>query len=227
MSELEEKLGAKGEKLAAYIGWLRDRILNCRLDDEYAPVMHIDVYGTIGALFGNNNYKEMADYIAELEEPHLLLVKTEIEKGKEVYFYRMYRGSHTYNTLEMSRLISGTAYGDYAIENTFLRDDKTFIEKKTGNCTFVFSMIYKDNKLGVWRSFADGKFWVSSDVENFRSEYALTKADHTPNTMLLTSLRQSNAFKMFTDAFQNGYLFFETINIKNLCFEIMKMYFRY
>ena len=36
------------------------------------------------------------------------LVKTEIEKGKEVYFYRMYRGSHTYNTLEMSRLISGT-----------------------------------------------------------------------------------------------------------------------
>lgn len=125
------------------------------------------------------------------------------------------------------RLISGTAYGDYAIENTFLRDDKTFIEKKTGNCSFVFSMIYKDHKLGVWRSYADGKFWVSSDVENYRSEYALTKADHSPNTMLLTSLRQSNAFKMFTDAFQNGYLFFETMNIKNICFEIMKMYFRY
>jgi hypothetical protein len=88
-------------------------------------------------------------------------------------------------------------------------------------------MIYKDNKLGVWRSYADGKFWVSSDVENYRSEYALTKADHSPNTMLLTSLRQSTAFKMFTDAFQNGYLFFETINIKNICFEIMKMYFRY
>ena len=68
INNVEEKLGAKGEKLAAYIGWLRDRILNCRLDDEYAPVMHIDVYGTIGALFGNNNYKEMADYIAELEE---------------------------------------------------------------------------------------------------------------------------------------------------------------
>ena len=28
--------------------------------------MHIDVYGTIGTAFGNNNYKEMADYIEDL-----------------------------------------------------------------------------------------------------------------------------------------------------------------
>lgn len=48
------------------------------------------------------------EYVYNLEEPHLLLVKTEIERGKEVYFYRMYRGSHTYNTAEMSRLIDGT-----------------------------------------------------------------------------------------------------------------------
>ena len=28
--------------------------------------MHIDVYGTIGQIFGNNNYKAMADYIEKL-----------------------------------------------------------------------------------------------------------------------------------------------------------------
>ena len=32
------------------------------------PVLHMDVYGTIGAAFGSNNYKEMADYLAKLEE---------------------------------------------------------------------------------------------------------------------------------------------------------------
>ena len=37
-----------------------------RLDESYAPVIHIDVYGTIGAAMGNHNYKEMADYIEEL-----------------------------------------------------------------------------------------------------------------------------------------------------------------
>ena len=66
INNIDTKLGKKGEKLAEYVAWLRDRILNNRAADDYQPVMHIDVYGTIGAAFGNNNYKEMADYIEEL-----------------------------------------------------------------------------------------------------------------------------------------------------------------
>ncbi|MBR5247490.1 MAG: methylaspartate ammonia-lyase, partial [Lachnospiraceae bacterium] len=66
INNVDTKLGRKGEKLAEYVAWLRDRILSNRTDDSYAPVMHMDVYGTIGAAFGNNNYKEMADYIEEL-----------------------------------------------------------------------------------------------------------------------------------------------------------------
>ena len=68
INNVETKLGPKGEKLEEYVAWLRDRILNNRQDPNYAPIFHIDVYGTIGAAFGNNNYKEMADYIAKLEE---------------------------------------------------------------------------------------------------------------------------------------------------------------
>ena len=56
----------KGEKLAYYVARLRDRILANRADESYLPVFHIDVYGTIGAAFGNNNYEAMADYIEEL-----------------------------------------------------------------------------------------------------------------------------------------------------------------
>ncbi len=66
INNIDTKLGKKGEKLADYVAWLRDRILNNRTDAGYSPVMHIDVYGTIGAAFGNNNYKDMADYIEEL-----------------------------------------------------------------------------------------------------------------------------------------------------------------
>lgn len=68
INNVDTKLGTNGEKLAEYVAWLRDRILNNRKDADYSPVMHIDVYGTIGAAFGNNNYKEMADYIEKLGE---------------------------------------------------------------------------------------------------------------------------------------------------------------
>ena len=66
INNVKDKLGEKGEKLAEYVAWLRDRILNHRTDENYAPVLHIDCYGTIGAVFGNNNYAAMADYIEEL-----------------------------------------------------------------------------------------------------------------------------------------------------------------
>lgn len=66
INNVEAKLGKDGEKLAEYIAWLRDRILNNRADQNYSPVLHIDVYGTIGAAFGNNNYVAMADYIEKL-----------------------------------------------------------------------------------------------------------------------------------------------------------------
>lgn len=68
INNVKEKLGLQGEKLADYVAWLRDRVLAKRLDPDYTPVLHLDVYGTIGALYGNNNYSAMADYLAKLEE---------------------------------------------------------------------------------------------------------------------------------------------------------------
>ena len=66
INNVETKLGKKGEKLEEYVAWLRDRILANRTDENYLPVFHIDVYGTIGAAFGIDNYKAMADYIEKL-----------------------------------------------------------------------------------------------------------------------------------------------------------------
>ncbi len=68
INNVEDKLGKNGELLADYIAWLRDRILENRAHPDYAPVMHIDVYGTIGAIYGNKNYTGMADYIEKLGE---------------------------------------------------------------------------------------------------------------------------------------------------------------
>ena len=68
INNVKTKLGEHGELLAEYVGWLRDRLLKLRRDESYNPIFHIDVYGTIGAAFGNDNYKGMADYIAELEK---------------------------------------------------------------------------------------------------------------------------------------------------------------
>lgn len=68
INNVKTKLGENGELLEKYVAWLRDRVLKLRKDESYNPVFHIDVYGTIGAAFGNDNYNAMADYMAKLEE---------------------------------------------------------------------------------------------------------------------------------------------------------------
>lgn len=67
INNVKTKLGEHGELLEEYVGWLRDRVLALRTREDYSPVFHIDVYGTIGAAFGNNNYEAMADYLSKLE----------------------------------------------------------------------------------------------------------------------------------------------------------------
>ena len=48
INNVETKLGKDGSILLEYVKWLRNRIMALRQDESYQPVLHIDVYGTIG-----------------------------------------------------------------------------------------------------------------------------------------------------------------------------------
>lgn len=65
INHVETKLGKNGELLLEYVGWLRDRIIHLRDSEDYTPILHIDVYGTIGAAFDCDTTK-MADYLQTL-----------------------------------------------------------------------------------------------------------------------------------------------------------------
>ncbi len=67
INHVTDKLGNNGEKLRQYVKWLSDRVLQLRTSEDYNPIFHIDVYGTIGIAF-NYDTKAMADYIKTLEE---------------------------------------------------------------------------------------------------------------------------------------------------------------
>ncbi|MBE6898426.1 MAG: methylaspartate ammonia-lyase [Ruminococcaceae bacterium] len=68
INNVDTKLGRDGSILKEYVCWLRDRILKLRTSEDYMPIFHIDVYGTIGQAFGDDNFVAQADYLAELEE---------------------------------------------------------------------------------------------------------------------------------------------------------------
>lgn len=86
INNVEEKLGRRGELLYEYIEWLSQRIITHRPDPDYNPVLHIDVYGTIGQAFGNDRYEDMADYLASLAEaaaPFNLRIEGPVDSGNK------------------------------------------------------------------------------------------------------------------------------------------------
>jgi len=66
INNIQDKLGHDGEKLAEYIGWLRQRVAAIGAPG-YRPVLHLDVYGTLGLAF-NNDMDKVAQFMARMGE---------------------------------------------------------------------------------------------------------------------------------------------------------------
>lgn len=83
INNVDKKLGRHGEILKDYVNWLRNRILRHRSREEYSPVLHIDVYGTIGIAF-DNDLDKIVDYLLVLEKtaaPFKLRIEGPIDGG--------------------------------------------------------------------------------------------------------------------------------------------------
>jgi len=125
---------------------------------------------------------------------------------------------------EFGKLIEGTKYADYSINNKFLLDDDTFIEKKTANSRYWFTFIYHENKYGVWVDSYEGKMYVSNDIDpSYPIVYSITTKDHRPNTMFIKDRSRAVRFRTFIDNYKLGNVRFESINIKNITYDVIKM----
>ncbi len=127
------------------------------------------------------------------------------------------------SSTRFGKLISGTAYGNYAIENQFFRDDKSFLGKKPPSAYYQFTLAYKERKFGIWLDRNMSCYYVSNDIEpNSHFNYSVTLDDHKPNLLLLKTLKPY-MLDAFIKAYSIGAVRFEDINIKNLCQEIIKL----
>ncbi len=85
INNVNEKLGRQGEILLNYVKWLSERILKYRSREDYKPVLHIDVYGTIGMAF-DNDIDRIVAYLLALEKnakPFLLRIEGPIDGGNK------------------------------------------------------------------------------------------------------------------------------------------------
>lgn len=122
------------------------------------------------------------------------------------------------------KLIEGTDYGKYAIDNEFLRDSKAFIRKKEKWSKFYFILILNNKCYGVWNDYKNGFMFISEDYDpNCPVRYALNTKDHTEASILIR-VRNSPLIKSVIDHYRLARLCFESQKIKNIVLQELTRY---
>ena len=83
INAIATRLGARGELLADYLGWLVRRIAELCPSVDYLPALHFDTYGTIGLAF-DGDINAIAAYLTELGNiaaPHQLTIEHPVDAG--------------------------------------------------------------------------------------------------------------------------------------------------
>lgn len=112
------------------------------------------------------------------------------------------------------KLIDGTKYGSYAIDNKWLQDDDTFVRKRSSEAKFYFTFQIEGCKLGVWLD-KEGFMYISDDYDpNSHWVATFSSKDHNETSILLskTDLLVKNILNHYKDA----HLIFENMKIKFL-----------
>lgn len=122
------------------------------------------------------------------------------------------------------KMVSGSKYADYAINNKMLRDSKAFIKHKPDTAAYRFALIYMDNKLGVWYDTRNGYYYISPDfLKDNPVQYCVTTEDHQPNLMLARAARKSPFLVNLENAYEMGRVYYENQKIANWFRDIVRL----
>ena len=125
------------------------------------------------------------------------------------------------------KLIDGTRYGKYAIDNEFLMDSKSFIKKKDSNAKFYFIIYIYGNSYGIWSDFKNQIMYISNDIDpNCPIKLAINEDDHNEST-ILAKVRSNFWFKQIITHYRLARLCFESQAVKNNVMQELNKYLLY
>lgn len=124
---------------------------------------------------------------------------------------------------KFGKLIDGTDYGDFSLGNEFVNDSQVFIEKRSKESKYQFSVVYNGMTIGVWVDTEKGLLYLSNDYDpDSKKIFALSTDDLDENVLLMNSWKNNYYLGKMVNAFLNGYLRFDNQVLRNVGYEMFK-----
>lgn len=123
---------------------------------------------------------------------------------------------------KFGRLIDGTEYGKYAIDNEFLLDDSSFIGSRSDKARYYSTIVLGGRNYGVWLDRKAGDVYISKAYDPSNPcIFTFTLGDHKTGT-IYAKARNSAWFIPVIEAFKQGHLFFEDQKIKHSFIDVIR-----
>ena len=124
---------------------------------------------------------------------------------------------------KFGELIDGTEYGEMSLDNEFVNDSDVFIEKRSKISKFVFSIVYKGMRMGVWVDTQQMLLYLTTDYDpSTKNVYALTADDLEEDMILVSNYKKNYHIKKLCSAFMNGQLRFDNQLMRTIGYEMFK-----
>lgn len=144
-----------------------------------------------------------------------------------VYYIKNEKYREIKKQTRFGKLVEGTPYGKYAIDNEFLRDSKTFIKKKTQGSRFYIKLRFNSKTYGLWVNSKEDLMYVSYDYDiNNPLELSILTDDHNENTILMRTKKSVHISNML-NYYRLSKLRFENQKIKGEFMQIISKYLTY
>ena len=125
------------------------------------------------------------------------------------------------NNTKFGQLISTTQYGQYAIQNRFLLDTETFIEKMPPESNYICTFNFSGDEMGYYVNNNCGKWYLSAKVDKTcPRKFTLDVLQHTDETIL--AAKNNLYLSGMINKFCMGLLRFDTQRIKAAASAIIK-----
>lgn len=123
------------------------------------------------------------------------------------------------------KLINGTSYGNYAVNNDVLLDNDEFLMfDKPKDATYTCSFKYDDKIYGCWYSAEECIYYMNRQHDpSYKIKISVTADDHAYDYMTIKSLKNNGLMKAIKDCYGQGLIFYKDQETKRDFYNIFKL----
>lgn len=121
------------------------------------------------------------------------------------------------------RLNANNRYGQYAIDNAFLRDDYNFIKERPKDLIYIMTVLYDREKYGCWWSKKDNEYYFDDIIEPKCNTILCVNVDEFEEKALYKkSMHLKPRTEILKIYFNEGKIYFNDVVTKKAIYEVIK-----